>query len=225
MLQVYFGSDTNKVRAAAFAASAGGATVIEAEQFQVGSLRDAVEAHSLFGGLETYVIDTPAGDLAHEVDEVLPVMATSAHTFIVIEGPLLAAAKKKYQKHTRTFEEFTATKSERFNTFAAADALARKDKKQLWVLLQSARQAGISNEEIIGVFWWQLKVMRLAGQTSSAAEAGQKDFSYTKAKRALATVPLVEVERLSHELLTLYHDGHAGEVDLDAGLEAWCLTL
>lgn len=225
MLEVYFGSDTAKVRAAAFDRVGKQATVFESENFTAGSLRDAVEAHSLFGGTETYLIDTPQGDLAEELTDVLAGVAEAEHLFVVIEGPLLAAAKKRYQKHTAVFEEFTAPKAERFNTFAAADALARKDKKQLWMLLQSARQAGIANEELIGVLWWQLKTLRLAAQTKSAAEAGQKDFSYNKAKRALAMLPLAEAERLSRELLTLYHDGHGGVIELDHALEAWCLTL
>jgi hypothetical protein len=138
---------------------------------------------------------------------------------------LLAAAKKVYAKHTNELHEFAAVKAERFNTFALADALAARNKKRLWLLLHNAYESGITPEEIIGVLWWQLKSLRLAAVTKVAAEAGMKDFPYNKAKRGLSSLPLADAERLSHELLTLYHAGHAGEVDLKLALEQWVLTL
>ena len=172
------------------------------------------------------MVDTPSAnaDLAEEVSESLAAMAESPNTFIVLEGTLLAAAKKKYAKHAAMMEEFTAEKAERFNTFAMADALAQKDRRQLWMLLHDARQAGLAAEEIIGMLWWQLKALRLAEVTESASEAGMKDFPYNKAKRALQKFSTGEVAQLSHSLLDLYHDGHAGVRDIDLALEEWVLS-
>ena len=52
-----------------------------------------------------------------------------------------------------------------------------------------------------------------------------KEYLYKKAKSALTTFPLSEVEKKSHELLTLYYEGHQGKRDLDLALEAWVLGL
>lgn len=228
MLAVYFGTDTNAVRHAAHAAAAQtGVTpqMLTSEEYEPGQLADQVGGNSLFGETRTVVIDTPADVMADELPPLLEAMAASADTFIIIEGPLRAAQKKQYAKHTEEIHEYKAAAAERFNTFSLADALAKKQKKQLWLGLQQASAAGISPEELIGILWWQLKSIRLAAVTDSAAAAGMKDFPYRKAKSALARFPLAEAEQRSRELLSLYHQGHAGEVDLPVALEHWVLTL
>lgn len=231
MLHIFFGSDRGRVRDSAAehieSKKAADATVttIEAGQFESGQLEDALGATSLFGGEEWFILDTPSdnADFDEAVTEVLAELAASANTFVILEGALLAPAKKKYQKHATTFEEFTAEKTERFNTFAMADALASRDKRRLWVLLQEAKLSGSREEEVIGILWWQLKTLRLAAQTASAAEAGMKDFPYNKAKRSLGGFAPGEIERLSQSLLQVYHDGHGGVRDIDLALERWVL--
>jgi len=229
MLHVYFGSDTSAVRKAAWAAvriaTASAPHILTSGSYEPGQLSELVGNGSLFGDARVVLIDTPREVLAEEVQSLLAAMAASSDTFIIIEGSLLAAAKKQYAKHTTELHEFTATARERFNTFAIADALIARNKKQLWLQLQKAVQAGISPEEIIGVLWWQLKSIRLAAVTQSADAAGMKTYPYNKAKRALANIPLPEAERLAHDLLTMYHAGHAGETDLALALEEWVLRL
>jgi hypothetical protein len=92
-------------------------------------------------------------------------------------------------------------------------------------LLQDARAAGLREEEIIGMLWGQLKSLRLAAVTSSADEAGMKDFPYNKSKRALNTFAPGEVLTLSQSLLELYHAGHSGQRDMDIALEQWVLCI
>lgn len=230
MLKVFYGNDTHTIRCEAHAvaaASAGDApyTTLESEQYEAGQLTTAVGETSLFGGQEVYLIDTPVGALAEEVETLLTDMAASPNTFVVIEGTLLAPAKKRYTQVTDDVTEYKAAAAERFDVFALAEALARKDKKSLWLLLQQARQAGLSAEEIIGTLWWQIKSLRLAAVTRSAAEAGMKDYPYRKAQSALVKFAPGQLLALSHSLLTVYHQGHAGEVDTFTALEQWCLEL
>lgn len=222
-----------KVRQVAFALvgkeEAGGVTVtlVDSESFAPGFLNDAVGASSLFGETELYVLDTPSGkkDFEEEVKSNLEALGESSNTFVVIEEALLAAPKKQYQKYAESLEEFKGEAKERLNVFSMADALSRKDKKTLWLLLQEAKAAGLSEEEIIGTLWWQLKTLRLAAITNSASEAGMKDFPYQKAKRSLSKFKVGELETMSRNLLFVYHDGHAGVRDLDLALEEWVLTL
>ena len=227
MLEVYFGNDTTEVRAAALRAAGSSYTLIARESYEKGVIADAVESVSLFGGPEVFVLDTPSEqvDLALECEELLPDMATSLHTFVVIEKQLLAAPKKKFLKHTEMVEEFSKKAAERFNPFTLTEALLTKDKKNLWLLLQQARAAGLSNEELIGSLWWQLKTMRLVALTNSADEAGMKEYPYSKTKRSAGNFSPEDLFRLMSSLLTMYHEGHAGETDLEVALEQWCLGV
>lgn len=202
-------------------------TTIEANEYIPGRVNDTLGATSLFGGSEWFVFDGSSenADFSEEVKTSLKEMSDSSNTFIILEGPLLADLKKKYTKYATEITEFSADKIERFNAFGLAEALANKDKKRLWVLLQEARLSGLREEEIIGMLWWQLKALRLSSKTSSANEAGMKDFPYNKAKRSLSKFSEGEIERLSQSLLVLYHDGHAGVRDMDMAFEEWVLGV
>ena len=232
MLSVYYGNDLVVARRAALAAvdsvmteSGARLTKIESANFAKGMLADMLGAVSLFGGSEVYLIDTPSEDVDFyaEVTSVLSEMAQSANHFIIIEGTLLAAEKKKFEKHASIIEEFKKTAEAPFNVWAMADAITARDKKSLWVLLTEAKRSGLAAEEIIGTMWWQLKTLRLAQLTKTAAEAGMKDFPYNKAKRALHNFKDGEVSELCVSLLRVYHEGHGGVRDIDEGLEEWVL--
>lgn len=233
MYVIFFGSDRGAVRDAATAYIEkqmpvnGTLTTIESFEYQLGQVADALGATSLFGGTEWFVFDAPSltEEFAEEIKESLAEMAESSNTFVILEGPLLAATKKSYEKSAAEMKEFIADKVERFNSFALAEALAGKDKRKLWVLFQEAKLSGLREEEIVGMLWWQLKALRLAMKTCSAAEAGMKDFPYNKAKRALTKFAPGEVERLAQSLLKLYHDGHSGLREMDLGLEEWVLRV
>lgn len=228
MLKVFFGSDRKStVDAAQEAAGKISAEpiAIDDHSFTEGQFDDLTTAASLFGEAGVYIIDTPSNnkDLLEECLASLPDMAESVNHFFIIEGTLLAPAKKKYAKHAESVEEFAADKAELFNTFSMADAFARRDKKSLWVLIQEAQLLGIREEEIIGILWWQIKALRLASVTNSAAEAGMKDYPYSKAKQALSKFKEKEMENLANSLLQLYHQGHKGMVDIKLALEKWVL--
>jgi len=232
MYKLYFGTDRQRVRDATIhflkeqVAPDGTVTTLDATNYAPGQIADALGASSLFGGAEWFVIDTPAAnaDFMEEVKSSLKEMSESQNTFLIMEGTLLAPAKKAYAKYAASSEEFTADKVERFNTFAMADALASKDRRQLWVLIQEAKATGQAAEAIIGILWWQLKALRLASVTNSASEAGMKDFPYNKAKRSLTKFTPGDVTTLSQSLLELYHDGHGGIRDIDLALEEWVLS-
>jgi DNA polymerase III delta subunit len=213
MLHVFFGNDTSAVRAKAhecalpFEKEGVKLSRIDADSYEPGAIADVVGAVSLFGEKALYLIDMPSLDevFSAEVEGLLSALHESENTFIIIEGKLLAPAKKVLQKHADTFEEIAAEKQEAFNVFALADSLSRRDKKMLWLGLCEAKAAGSSSEELIGTLWWQLKTLRLAANTSSAAQAGMKDFPYNKAKRSLSYFKEGDLERISRSLLAVYH--------------------
>lgn len=233
MLQVYFGNDTTRVRQRAFdylhtvSDSSVPVTYITADQYEPGIITDSAGGISLFGEAQIFLIDTLSEDPVafSNIRDLLEVMQTSIHWFIMIEGSLNATDKKHITKYASAVEEIIAEKKERFNAFLLTEALLRRDKKSLWLLLSEAWREGLSNEEIIGILFWQVKILRLVEKTKSAEEAGQKPFVYSKAKRALSGFKKGEIDQISRELLTLYHEGHAGKVDTQGALEEWVLKL
>lgn len=232
MLFVFYGNDILAVRSKARAYIDGLGDVvtlntIESENYHSGIITNAAQSVSLFNEKQAYLIDIPSQvpELHKEVMEALEALAASAQIFIIIETALLAPERKKYEKYADQIEEYTKVKQEQFSTFSLADALSRKDKKLLWLLLHDAGRAGLTNEEIIGMFWWQLKTLRVAANTSSAVEANMKEFPYNKAKRMLGKFNEGELEALSQKLLTLYHDAREGHADLGLALEQWVLSL
>jgi hypothetical protein len=152
-------------------------------------------------------------------------LANSEHTFVVLDKTILAADKKIFTKFAKSITEYKKESLSEFNQFALTDALALRDKRKLWLLLQESLRVGSATEEIIGILWWQLKTMRLAAKASSAEEAGMKDFPYRKAKGALEKFPLSLVEAKARSLTKLYHDARWGRGDLNQQLEIWVLTL
>jgi DNA polymerase III delta subunit len=233
MLAIFYGNDTVKVRqkALAFAASeaeaSSGPTLIDSENYEQGVVTSLAGEASLFGGRFVYLLDTPSTDqdFYTAVVENAETLARSSNVFVVIEGTLLADQKKKLTKYADTAEEYKAVDSGRFNTFALADALARKDKKLLWLLWHGALLKRISPEEIAGVLWWQLKTLRLAGLGKTAAAVGLKDFPYKKAVSALRNFKSGELQELSRSLLSLLHESRLGRQDTLISLERWILRL
>jgi DNA polymerase III delta subunit len=232
MLSVYYGSDQVKARQQAHFAidellkPGTELTRLEAGSYESGQLLSVCSAVSLFSPTAVYLLElSEEGMFFEEFMAQLDDLSQSTHHFVAILAEPSAALKKKIGAVASVIEEFQIAATQGFNPFKMADALATKDKKNLWLLLQEARQNGLVAEEIIGTLWWQLKAMRLAAVTKSATEAGMKDYPYKKAKSALHTFPVEVVEKKSRALLTLYHEGHRGMRDIDLALEEWVLTL
>ncbi len=233
MLEVFYGTDGLKARQKAqlsiLAKIAPDQEVIslEADKYTPGTLLGVSTTSSLFGSNSIYLVDATDSPsvIFSELIENAEALAGSQNLFVCVVGALLAADKKKVSKHTSLVEEYKKDPEARFNAFQMADALALKDKRSLWLLLQEAKRNNMSAEEIIGTLWWQLKALRLASVTKTAAEAGMKDFPYQKAKKALRNFKEGELELKSRQLLKSYHEGHRGETGLDLALEAWVLTI
>ncbi len=199
---------------------------VSSDAYQAGELAASAQGASLFGGTECIVLDTLSEneEAFAELFTALPLLASSPHTFVVIEKKLLADAAKVFAEHAEKIVLSKDGAATRFNAFALADALAAKDKKTLWMLLLRAQQEGLTPEEIIGTLFWQLKSLRLAKITTTAADADMKDFPYNKAKRAAAKFTTEELQTLSERLLTVYHKGHLGS-DINLTLEQWVLSI
>lgn len=232
MLHVFVGDDVVRVRARAHAFLAHSGDMpyehITGETYAPQSFREHVSATPLFGEVSPVLVDFISEDAEALADfeTTLAVCGEASRVIVVMDTKPKAALEKKIRAHATSFEEVSgaAQKKERFNTFLLADALARKDKKSLWVLLVRAQMADVAGEEIAGTLFWQLKALRVAREARSAEEAGMKEFVYKKAKAAAKGFTKEELEALSTSLLTVYHDGHF-DSDMEVGLERFVLTI
>ncbi len=231
MIRAFLGDDPITVRVKAHAFLEKGlyseTLRVTQETYSPGILLELAQSQSLFGEAAPVILDYLDEDdaVAEVLMDTLDVLHQSDRLFVLMGYAPLAPAKKAFAKAKVDFEEVRPLPlGERFNTFALADALARKDKKSLWLLLSRASRAGIESEEIAGVLFWQMKALRLAAQTKSAKEAGMKDFPYNKAKGALKHWKDGELEMVSEALLKAYHDGHK-DAAMDIALERLALSL
>lgn len=234
MLHVFCGSDTVAVRKAALASLESFEergivpTKLESETYQRGALEYLLGGVSLFGDELVCVLDTPTNNVEFVavVTDSLPALALSGNVFVLIESAPLAAYRKALQKYATSFTELKAEAKAKGDPFAFGNAFSARDKKMLWIVLCAELRSGTPPELLVGSLWRQLKLMRLAAMTNDYVEAGlEKEYPYKVAKAALRKYSLSEVERLSRELLAVYHDGHSEKGNIAVGLERWCLRV
>lgn len=199
--------------------------VVESSDTLVQDLLEKSEGTSLFGGVQAYLL---RGLLSSEegVDAILGDLAKSSNLFVFEEESLLKDKKDEVKDAGGEVREAKSAASglPEFNLFALADALGKRDRKGLWILLARAIRGGFEPEEIAGVLHWQARSMLAAAQAKSVAETGMKEFTYAKAKRQSANFKPQELTALSRTLISLYHDGHRGD-DMGLLLEKFALNL
>lgn len=138
--------------------------------------------------------------------EMAPGLAASAHTFIFEEEKLAAKLAERLAKAGAKVEELGVKEKKEapFNVFALGDALAKRDRKALWLLLTKALRQGLAPENLAGVLAWKARTI-----LASARDARERE--------RLAAV--------SRELVLMYHDSHRGAGELGLLLERFALML
>ena len=112
-----------------------------------------------------------------------------------------------------------------FNVFALTDAVGARDKRRAWTLYMQALSAGLVAEEVFFKVVWQVKSMLIAQKTKSVAETDMKEFPYSKAKGFLKNWKEGELEKLSEDLVTGYHQARRGEGEMETFVEKILLSL
>lgn len=170
--------------------------------------------------------------------EFLEPMNESPNIFIVLEGRLDAELKKAVAKHAERAVVSDKAAENRvaagggagtggradFNIFALADAVGSRDSLKAWTIYRQAVLNGLESESILGTLFWQVKSMALAREAPSAA-GGLSPFVFSKAKRAAGNYSEAELKDLMGRLITMYHDGHRGALDLELAAERMMLGL
>src|SRR3989344_461017 len=113
----------------------------------------------------------------------------------------------------------------KFNIFTLTDALGRRDKKGFWVLYQKAKLNNVSDEEVHGILFWQIKNMLLSFDAKDAEAAGLNDFVFRKSLGFTKNYSYNELKKLLRELVFLYHDARKGIHKIDIALERFILSI
>ena len=189
-------------------------------------LRELLESTGLFEGKHIVVLEFALGDeeFGDVVVDLAKSLAASEHIFIILEEKMSTPLRKALEEYANKVQVFDVPKEEekKFNAFAIADACARRDKKGAWVLLQQALREGMVPEEVHGIIWWQFKTLALVERGDTE---GMKTFSVAKAQSALRNFSHEELQKLTHELVTIYHEARRDGPPLEIALEKWILAL
>lgn len=176
------------------------------------------------------------------VVEKIKEISESENIFFLIEENIDKPTLKKIEKVAEKVQEFGKKENQEggrkfgvigggglnlgeFNIFDIADALGRKDKKELWVLYQKADRHNIPAEEVHGILMWQIKSILIAKKSKNVEDSGLKPFVYNKSLRFAKNFKEGELEKISSQLISIYHDARRGLCDFDVEMERFVLEI
>jgi DNA polymerase III delta subunit len=226
MLYLFHGTDTqtsaNKARALvkSLRVKRPDASFVEmgADDFSESAIQGHAGGQGLFAPKYLIFLDrvTENAEAKDRVADLAEIMQESDNIFILLEGKLNAELKRGLEKHAEKtvvsdMKKDTAD-AKKFNVFALADALGSRESGRAWALYRQAIDAGQETEAIIGMLFWKVKTMIIAGTSGKYAGGVGK---YSKE----------ELLALAGQLITVYHDGHRGLTDMELAIEQLLLGI
>ncbi len=184
---------------------------IDTENFDVITLKEYVGSQGLFSDKYIVLLDRlcEKKDIKEEYIDLLKEISGSDNIFIILEGKIdkVTATKieKKSEKTIKFDLEESFNKKSDSNAFEIANALGRRNKKEIWILYRKYIDSGSAPEELHGILFWKAKNMLLI-----------KDFSSWKEEELL---------NLIDKLITIYHEARRGNGELETSLEALILII
>lgn len=127
--------------------------------------------------------------------------------------------------------ETLETREEEYNPFRICDAVAAKDRKKAWMLLQKALLAGVPAEEVFWKIVWEVKNLMLVKKLESAGikniekETGLHPFVVKKARGFSRNFSFKELSKLSWALVEIYHNSRRGLDEVETGLEKFLISI
>jgi DNA polymerase III delta subunit len=201
------------------------------DNFTAAEVSALSQSGALFQSKIVVVIDRIFSNKKFEEDAhaLLDSLSESDNIFIIIESELPKLVKTKIEKKAEKTEIFESKEKQvkerqEFPIFSLADALGARDRKRLWTLYVKAISSGVESEEVHRILLWQLKAIILANASKNAGEAGLAPFVYSKSSRYAKSFSKEELNKLSWELVEMYHESRRGE-DLASKLELWILKI
>lgn len=88
--------------------------------------------------------------------------------------------------------------------------------------MQKALKEGIVAEEILNILIWQTKNLLFVTRGDDMKSTGLSPFVYNKSKSYAKNFKSEELENISRELVTMFHESHLG-LELEPNLEKFLL--
>lgn len=204
---------------------------VDDESFEESRLNEFIGSQGLFENKYIIVFDNLFLD--KNTKEILlknlKEIAGSQNIFIFLEEKLNKTELNKLEKYVKKIQSFqldnNVAKLNKFDIFTLADALGRRNKKDLWTLYQKAKSNNISDEEIYGILFWQIKSMLLSLNVKDAKESGLNPFVFRKSLGFLKNYSETDLKRFSRALVSFYHDSRRGARELGTALEMFILSI
>jgi len=199
---------------------------IDGENWNEETFKELIVSQDLFAkkyivGCDHLLADKKSREI---VLERLSEMKESANIFIILESELEAEASKivhKYAEKDLSFDKKLGEKKS-FNIFALTDALGERNRKRLWVLYQEALRADLSAEEVFWKFQWLVKHLLFFKVAKNPATSELKEgFAKKKILGFGKNYTKEELEKMSSELVDLFHRVRGGEGEMETELEKW----
>jgi DNA polymerase III delta subunit len=220
MIYIFHGTDTDKSRVEAqkyvadFCSKDPEAAFFKmsADDWQPSLLDEYTKGQGLFSPKFIIYLDRLCDDksIKEEFVKFIDDMASSENTFVVVEGKLDKATLTKFEKKAEKVtlaERKKEDKEASYNTFAIADALARRDKKNMWILYRESIDRGESPEALHGILFWKAKTMALS----------PNQFSTKWSKE--------DIDKLLDVLIDVSHQARRGRHEMETGMESVLLRI
>ncbi len=153
----------------------------------------------------------------------------SENIFVILEDEIPKTFLRKVEKYATKVQLYNthtlSRNKDSFNTFSLAEALGKRDKKNMWLLFQKAKFHNVADEAIVGILFWQVKVMLLARSSQAVGDVKLNPFVYKKALQFQKNYSVGELQRISKTLISLYHNARRGLGDLGVEMEYLILGL
>jgi len=189
---------------------------LDTESFDNAKMQEYIGGQGLFSNKYIVFLDRLCEDkeIKEQFIEKLKEIKESENIFIILEGKIDKVTAGKIEKRSEKFINSDLTekeieekdnKKEELNIFEIANALARRNKKEIWMIYRQLIDSGKVPEEIHGVLFWKAKTMLIAGGTHN----WEKE----------------ELQDLLDKLITVYHEARRGNGEIEIGVERVVLHI
>jgi len=201
------------------------------DNLQAGNLEELTRGQGLFYQKFVVACDnllSLGGEEADLTTSCLEAFAKSDNIFIFLENKLDGENLEKIKSLSAKAQEFalaTVNNKPSFNIFSFTDAFSARERSRAWTLYHEALHEGFSSEDILWKLFWITDNMLIVKKTQDEKKIKMNPYPLTKTKVAVTKFSVEELEELSSNLVTLYHENYLGTDEFEFGLEKILLSV
>ncbi len=157
-------------------------------------------------------------------------MHASSNYFFIVDHDVPKETKAFLLKQKIPLQNESEVKKKipEITPFKITDALILRDKKKAWVTLTQFQTVGVSIESIIGIIFWQIKILLIVKESSSVEyllPLDLKPFTLSQAKKGTQKYTIEELHHMAYLFGTLISRARRNNNDPYIEFEKSILTL